>query len=158
MHFSGIVDPEELKILTSVFDDVCSAAGIQPGSPDGESVAALVMRLYWNGHRTPAELKAGIEVRMKREERLELAERRCGRAGRRVTSKPEPGSPAWHAGRAAVCEYQAKYLVDRFSISIEDARSFVKRFGVARRELDRAVAEHLEMMSLDNPRRAAGKR
>ena len=60
-----------------------------------------------------------------------------------MTSKPAPGSPAWIAGRAAACEYQATYLVDRFSVSLDQARSFVERFGVERRELDRAVAELL---------------
>lgn len=64
-----------------------------------------------------------------------------------MTSKPAQGSIAWKAGRAAACEYQAKYLAERFSVSLEEARSFVERFGVERRELDRAVAEQLAMAS-----------
>jgi hypothetical protein len=60
-----------------------------------------------------------------------------------MTDKPAPGSLAWKAGRAAAREYQATYVAERFSIPFEEARAFVERFGVERRELNRAVAEHL---------------
>jgi hypothetical protein len=39
--------------------------------------------------------------------------------------------------------FQAAYLADRFAMPLEDARSFVERFGATRAGLNKAVREHL---------------
>jgi len=60
MAFSGIVDSRQLAALTAALDDICRQAGLEPGSPECDDAASFIMRLYWNGHRTPEGLKAAL--------------------------------------------------------------------------------------------------
>lgn len=61
-----------------------------------------------------------------------------------MVSRPAQASIHEKASRTAVSEYQATHLANRFAISLEEARSFVQRFGVERRKLERAVAGELQ--------------
>jgi hypothetical protein len=56
-----------------------------------------------------------------------------------VSLRPLPGSPTAKLDREAVVNYQVAYLVNRFAISAAQARIYIERFGVGRRELTRAV-------------------
>ena len=60
-----------------------------------------------------------------------------------MSLKPQPGTVTADIDRNAVISYQASYLADRFAIPLEDARSFVERFGLSRAELNKAVQQHL---------------
>jgi hypothetical protein len=64
MPFNGVAEPEKLQILTSVLDAICLNAGIGLHSPERDSAAALVMRLYWNGCRTADEFRAAVDNAM----------------------------------------------------------------------------------------------
>ena len=66
MPFSRIADIERAKILTAALDELCHDAGIGLGTPEHREAASFVMGLYWNGHRTPEELKAAINTAMGR--------------------------------------------------------------------------------------------
>ena len=61
MPFKGIAHPQQLAVLTSVFDAICLEAGIGLHCPEREEVAALVMRLYWDGCRTLDEFRATVD-------------------------------------------------------------------------------------------------
>ena len=66
MSFNGIADPQQLAVLSSVLDAICLEAGIGLHSPEREDVAALVMRLYWDGCRTLDEFRAAVDDAMER--------------------------------------------------------------------------------------------
>jgi hypothetical protein len=59
MQFTGIADPEQLSVLTRVFEGHCQAHGIGDGSGKDEA-ARLVMALFRNGASTAQELTAGL--------------------------------------------------------------------------------------------------
>jgi hypothetical protein len=48
--------PEDLDALKRVFDVLCAARRCQPGSPDAEATATLLVNLFESGRRTEAEL------------------------------------------------------------------------------------------------------
>ena len=60
MPFAGIADPAQRAILTVVLEEICLAAGIEPQSPERDEAANFVMKLYWDGHRTAAELRSAL--------------------------------------------------------------------------------------------------
>ena len=67
MPFSGIVEPEQLTILTIAVDRHCLQAGIDPASPEREDIARLVMILFKNGAASVEELKAALLVHSERD-------------------------------------------------------------------------------------------
>jgi hypothetical protein len=60
MRFSGIADPEQLAILTTILNDICTAAGIAPQSDARDDIAALLLDLYQNGHCSSEQLRAAL--------------------------------------------------------------------------------------------------
>jgi hypothetical protein len=56
MPFSGVVEPEQLAILTSIVDAYCKEKGIDPTSDEREQIARLVMTLFSRGIATAKEL------------------------------------------------------------------------------------------------------
>ena len=63
MPFSGIVEPEQLAILTALVDAYCKEQGIDPASDEGEQVALLVMTLFSVGASTAEELGVALRAR-----------------------------------------------------------------------------------------------
>ena len=60
MRFSGIADPEQLAVLTTVLNDICTAAGIAPQSDARDDIAALLLDLYQNGYSSEDQLRAAL--------------------------------------------------------------------------------------------------
>ena len=60
MRFSGIADPEQLAVLTTVLNDICTAARIAPQSDARDDIAALLLDLYQNGHSSADQLRAAL--------------------------------------------------------------------------------------------------
>jgi hypothetical protein len=67
MPFRDVLDSEQLAILTAVFKDVCSAAGIPENTPEREDVAGLVLLLYGRGYRSADELRKALDDAMRQE-------------------------------------------------------------------------------------------
>ena len=61
MHFSDIVDPDQLATLLAVLNEVCLAAGIEPESPESSDAAGLLLHFHRIGCRTTDEFKATLE-------------------------------------------------------------------------------------------------
>ncbi len=59
MQFTGIAGPEQLSVLTKVFEEHCRAHGIVDGAGK-DDVARLIMSLFRNGASTTEELTAGL--------------------------------------------------------------------------------------------------
>ena len=70
MPVSGIAEPEQLAVLTAVLDEICMAAGIEPDSPEREDAALLLIRLYWDGHRTAGGLMSAFATQVNQEAKL----------------------------------------------------------------------------------------
>ena len=62
MPFTKIADPAKAAMLTAALNDICRQAGLEMGSPECDDAADFIMRLYWNGHRTPEQLKAALSA------------------------------------------------------------------------------------------------
>ena len=60
--FKDIADLEQRAVLSTVLNDLCLAAGIDPQSPEREVSASLLMHLYRIGCHTPDELREGFEA------------------------------------------------------------------------------------------------
>jgi hypothetical protein len=71
--FTKIADPAIAAFLTGALDEICRQAGLEPGSPECDDAASLIMRLYWSGHRSPEKFKAALFAN------FETAERGIGR-------------------------------------------------------------------------------
>ena len=61
MHFSDIVDPDQLSTLMAVLNEICLAAGIEPESPESRDAACLLVHFHRIGCRTTDEFKATLE-------------------------------------------------------------------------------------------------
>jgi hypothetical protein len=57
MPFSGVVEPEQLAILTSIVDAYCKEKRIDPTSDQREQIARLVIVLFGRGIATAEELR-----------------------------------------------------------------------------------------------------
>jgi hypothetical protein len=57
MPHSGVVEPEQVAILTSLVEAYCKENGIDPTSDEREEVARLVMKLSCRGIATAEELR-----------------------------------------------------------------------------------------------------
>jgi hypothetical protein len=57
MAHAGIVEPEQLAILTAVVEGYCKENGIDPTGDEREEVARLVMKLFCQGIATAEELR-----------------------------------------------------------------------------------------------------
>jgi hypothetical protein len=57
MPYAGIVEPEQLAILTAIVEAYCKENGIDPTGDEREEVARLVMKLYCRGIATAEELR-----------------------------------------------------------------------------------------------------
>ena len=66
MPFSGIVEPEQLAILTALVDAYCKEQAIDPASDEGGQVALLVMTLFSVGASTAEELAVALRARPRR--------------------------------------------------------------------------------------------
>jgi hypothetical protein len=62
MPFTGIIDPEQLAVLTKVLDDHCAERRIDRSSPDGLEVGRLILSLYGTGAQTVEELKTALDA------------------------------------------------------------------------------------------------
>jgi hypothetical protein len=62
MPFTGLVDPEQLEVMSKVLNDHCASCGVEPSTPEYESAGYLVMSLFINGAQTVEELKAALEA------------------------------------------------------------------------------------------------
>lgn len=54
--------PEDLDVLKRVFDVVCAERGCQPGSPDAEATALLLVNLFESGRKTEEELFEAVQT------------------------------------------------------------------------------------------------
>jgi hypothetical protein len=70
MAVSGIAEPEQLAVLTAVLEEICAGAGIEPDSPEREDAALLLIRLYWDGHRTAGSLISAFVTQVDQEAKL----------------------------------------------------------------------------------------
>jgi hypothetical protein len=57
MAYSGVVEPEQLAVLTAVVETYCRENGIDPTGNEREEVARLVMKLFCQGIATAEELR-----------------------------------------------------------------------------------------------------
>ena len=57
MPYSGVVEPEQLAMLTAVVEAYCKENGIDPTGDEREEVARLVMKLYCRGIANAEELR-----------------------------------------------------------------------------------------------------
>lgn len=57
MPFGGVVEPEQLAMLTAIVDAYCKAKGIDPTGDERDPIARLVMTLFSRGITTAEELK-----------------------------------------------------------------------------------------------------
>jgi hypothetical protein len=64
-----------------------------------------------------------------------------------MSLKPQPGNVTDRLDREAVLTYQAGYLAQRFALPLAEARSFVDRFGLDPKALNKAVQEQLMQIS-----------
>lgn len=55
--------PEDLDVLKRVFDVVCAERGCQPGSPDAEATALLLVNLFESGRKTEEELFEAVQTK-----------------------------------------------------------------------------------------------
>jgi hypothetical protein len=67
MPFTGIMDPEQLAVLTKVLDDHCAERGIERSSPDGLDAGHVILSLFGNGAQTVEELKAALDAALARD-------------------------------------------------------------------------------------------
>jgi hypothetical protein len=56
----GIATPEQLQALTTVLEEHCSAADIEPGTPAYEEAGRRIMALFNNGVVRTADLAAAL--------------------------------------------------------------------------------------------------
>jgi hypothetical protein len=61
MPFTGIIDPEQLALLTKVLDSHCRAHGIADAETR-EQVAFRIVSLFGRGARTAEELVAALRL------------------------------------------------------------------------------------------------
>lgn len=54
--------PEDLDMLKRVFDVLCRERGCQPGSPDAEATALLLVNMFGGGRRTEEELLEAVQA------------------------------------------------------------------------------------------------
>ena len=54
--FTGIANPEQLRVLTEALARYCRSAGIEPGTLEHENAAAFLMTLFTSGAATADEL------------------------------------------------------------------------------------------------------
>jgi hypothetical protein len=66
MPFTGIVHPEELNSLTETLETFCQAEGIQPGTPEYDDVARMIMDLLSVGGVSADEINDALMSRRKR--------------------------------------------------------------------------------------------
>ncbi len=59
MPFTGMVPPEQLKILSEVLDEYCKANSVFDEATKREA-AARIMALFTNGFHTMDELRASL--------------------------------------------------------------------------------------------------
>jgi hypothetical protein len=57
MSYRGVVEPEQLAILTAIVEAYCEENGIDPTSDEREEVARLVMELSRQGIANAEELR-----------------------------------------------------------------------------------------------------
>jgi hypothetical protein len=67
MSFTGIADPEQLKFLTEALESFCCAEGIQPGTPEYEDAAHLVMHLFNTDAASPQEIHDALKMGLNRQ-------------------------------------------------------------------------------------------
>ena len=67
MHPRDVLDSEQLALLTSILDDICRTAGIEPHSPEREDIAGLVLQFYGRGYHTADSLRAALDEAMREE-------------------------------------------------------------------------------------------
>ena len=61
MPFSGLVDPEQLKLLTSVLDEYCAANNISD-ERERRGAGMLIISLFKSGIRNPDALREAINM------------------------------------------------------------------------------------------------
>jgi hypothetical protein len=66
MLFTGIVHPEELRVLATAVDNYCIIASIDRTSHQREQAARLAIELFKSGVQTPDSLKAALFQRLPR--------------------------------------------------------------------------------------------
>jgi len=60
MRSSGIANLEQLAIFRAVLDDICITAGVAPQSDAHNDIAAMLLDLYQDGHRSSDQFKAAL--------------------------------------------------------------------------------------------------
>ena len=65
MPFRHILDPEQLALVTAVFDDICRTTGLEQDSPEREDVAVLAMHFYRHGYHSADGLRSVIDEAMR---------------------------------------------------------------------------------------------
>jgi hypothetical protein len=64
MHFKGVMNPQQLAMLTAALDGFCKNAAIEPNTYEFDEARYLVMSLYCKGATTTEALTAAIENRL----------------------------------------------------------------------------------------------
>ena len=60
MPFSGVADPDQLRVLTEALESYCREAGVEPGTKAHDDAARLVMSLFSTGASTAEELSSAL--------------------------------------------------------------------------------------------------
>jgi hypothetical protein len=60
MPFLGMVDPDQLSIITRALDEHCQTIGIPPDSEERENLASRVLALFGQGVTTLEDLKKAL--------------------------------------------------------------------------------------------------
>ena len=60
MPFSGVADPDQLRILRDALVAHCREAGIKPGTPAHHDAAWLVITLFSSGMSTAEDLRSAL--------------------------------------------------------------------------------------------------
>lgn len=62
MPLSGIVDSEQLKLLTTALDEYCRDNDIGPNSPERTDAGQIIIALFSNGAQNAEDLKTALQV------------------------------------------------------------------------------------------------
>jgi len=60
MRSSGIANSEQLAILTTVLNDICMTVGVEVESDARDDIAALLLALYQDGHRSSDQYRSAL--------------------------------------------------------------------------------------------------
>ncbi|WP_095087811.1 hypothetical protein [Mesorhizobium sophorae] len=60
MHVNGVVEPDQLAMLTTILEEHCQSCGIPADSLDRENLAARIVTLFMSGMTGLDDLKRAL--------------------------------------------------------------------------------------------------